>query len=220
LREFFEEFRGSFGNVFMLGLFGVFMVFDVVVSWLVGVVGFLGYGGIFLLMFLESTFFPFPSEVVIVPAGYLAFLGELNLGLVILMGVLGSLCGAWLNYFIADRFGRRVLLRFLRECHLVRVEDFFRRHGHVSMFNGRLIPVVRQYISFPAGLARMNGWRFSLYTGLGSFVWVSILALVGYFLGANEELISFYLGRLTFVVLGFVVLVCVVYVWWRGRERI
>ncbi len=194
------------------------MVFDVIVGFLVNFIGALGYFGIFILMFLESSFFPFPSEVVIVPAGYLAFMGEMNLGLVILAGTLGSLGGAWLNYFIADKFGRRIVLRFLKEHHLKRVEDFFERHGHISTFNGRLVPVVRQYISFPAGLARMNPLKFSVYTGLGAGIWVSILAFLGYFLGENEALIVSYLRELTWIVLGLVAVSSVVYLW-RCRVR-
>ncbi len=193
------------------------MGFDVVVLFLTDLFGSLGYAGIFILMFLESSFFPFPSEIVIIPAGYLAYFGRLNLVLVIMFGVLGSVGGAWLNYFLADRFGRKLLLRFLREHHLERVEKFFEKHGHISTFNGRLIPVVRQYISFPAGLARMNGWKFSFYTGLGAGIWVSILAFLGYFLGQNEALMKEYLRELTFLVVGFVVVWSLVYFWWKRR---
>jgi len=193
------------------------MVFDVIVSSLVGWIGVLGYFGIFFLMFLESSFFPFPSEVVIIPAGYLAFLGEMNLWLVVVFGILGSLSGSWLNYFLADRFGRKILLKFLRLHHLERVERFFDRHGHISTFNGRLIPVVRQYISFPAGLAKMNPWKFSFYTALGSGVWVSILALLGYFLGANEVLLAEYLRELTVIVLVLVGIGSLVYFFWRKK---
>lgn len=195
------------------------MVFEVIVSWLVAGVGALGYFGIFFLMFLESSFFPFPSEVVIIPAGYLAFQGEMNLALVILVGVLGSVCGAWFNYFLADKFGRRVVLKFLKTHHLKMVEDFFKKHGHISTFNGRLIPVVRQYISFPAGLAKMNGWKFSLYTGLGAGVWVSILAFLGYFLGENEGLVGLYLREITLSVLILVVVVTILYVWVLFRRK-
>jgi membrane protein DedA with SNARE-associated domain len=196
------------------------MVFDLVVSYLVGLIDALGYVGIFFLMFLESSFFPFPSEVVIIPAGYLAFKGEMNLALVILFGILGSLGGAWFNYFLADRFGRKILLKFLRIHHLERVERFFERHGQISTFNGRLIPVVRQYISFPAGLAKMNGWKFSLYTSLGAGIWVSILAFLGYYLGQNEGLIASYLREITILMLVLVFLGSVVYVWVKRRKAL
>jgi membrane protein DedA with SNARE-associated domain len=193
------------------------MVFDVIASFLVGWIGVLSYFGIFLLMFLESSFFPFPSEIVIIPAGYLAFLGEMNLWLVVVSGIIGSLCGSWLNYFLADKFGRRVLLKFLKSYHLERVEKFFDKHGHISTFNGRLIPIVRQYISFPAGLTKMNPWKFSFYTVLGSGVWISILAFLGYFLGANENLLAEYLKELTAVVLVLVCLITLIYFFWRKK---
>ena len=192
--------------------------YDAIVSFLVGWVDLFGYFGIFVLMFLESSFFPFPSEVIIIPAGYLAFQGKMNFFVVILVGVLGSICGAWLNYFLANRFGRKLVMRFLREHHLNQVERFFEDHGHISTFSGRLIPIVRQYISFPAGLARMNGWKFSLYTGLGAGIWVSILATFGYFFGQNEALVSGNLGILTGVVLGFVVFIGLIY-FWRNRRK-
>jgi membrane protein DedA with SNARE-associated domain len=193
------------------------MVYDAIVSFVVGSVDTLGYVGIFLLMFLESSFFPFPSEVVIIPAGYLAFQGEMNLALVVLFGTLGSLAGAWFNYFLANRYGRKVLLKFLKTHHLERVERFFQKHGPISTFNGRLVPVVRQYISFPAGLAKMNGWKFSLYTSLGAGIWVLILALLGFFLGQNEDLIVLYLREITVVVLVLVLVGTGFYVWWKKK---
>jgi len=172
------------------------------VKWIVESVSALGYIGIFILMFLESSFFPFPSEVVMVPAGYLASKGEMNLVVAILAGVFGSLAGAIFNYFLAKRFGRAFLVRygrylFLKEDSLDKLESFFEKHGEISTFSGRLIPGVRQYISLPAGLANMDLVKFSLYTTLGASIWVVILALLGYFIGENEELIKEYLSQIT-----------------------
>jgi len=169
-----------------------------VVNFVVDTVGSLGYIGIFIMMFLESSFFPFPSEVVMIPAGYLAYKGEMNLGLAIFFGILGSLGGALLNYFLAVRLGRAFLVKygrffFIKEETIVKMEDFFKDHGHISTFSGRLIPAVRQYISFPAGLARMNLLVFSIYTSLGAAIWVVILAMLGYFIGDNEGLVKEYL---------------------------
>lgn len=169
-----------------------------VVNFVVDTVGSLGYIGIFIMMFLESSFFPFPSEVVMIPAGYLAYKGEMNLGLAIFFGILGSLGGALLNYFLAIRLGRAFLVKygryfFIKEETIIKMEDFFKDHGHISTFSGRLIPAVRQYISFPAGLARMNLLVFSLYTSLGAAIWVIILAMLGYFIGDNEALVKEYL---------------------------
>lgn len=169
-----------------------------IVDFIVKTVGDLGYMGIFIMMFLESSFFPFPSEVVMVPAGYLAYKGEMNLFWAIFAGIAGSLAGAVFNYLLALKFGRAFLQRYgkyvlIKEETIERMESFFEKHGHISTFSGRLIPAVRQYISLPAGLAKMNLLKFSIYTSLGAGIWVLILALLGYFIGHNQALISEYL---------------------------
>lgn len=177
-----------------------------VINFIVETVSSLGYAGIFIMMFLESSFFPFPSEVVMIPAGYLAYKGEMNMYLVILFGILGSLAGALFNYYFAIKLGRTFLMKYgkyvlISEETILKMEDFFKKHGHISTFSGRLIPVVRQYISLPAGLARMNLFVFSLYTSLGAGIWVIILTLLGYFLGGNEALIKEYLHTIIVVIL-------------------
>jgi len=186
-------------------------------------IGSIGYMGIFLLMFLESSFFPFPSEVVMIPAGYLAFKGEMNLYLAILAGILGSVAGAVFNYYLALKFGRAFLLKygkyfFLKEESLDKLELFFSKHGEVSTFNGRLIPGIRQYISLPAGLSRMNLWKFSLYTALGAGIWVIVLVGLGYFLGSNEEMISEYLRTATLIAIISVAFITLFYIV-RAKRR-
>jgi membrane protein DedA with SNARE-associated domain len=187
-------------------------------------IGSLGYPGIFILMFLESSFFPFPSEVVMIPAGYLAQQGEMNLAWVFACGLAGSLSGALFNYWLAMKVGRSFLLRYGRylmmsPATLEKMEQFFDRHGEISTFNGRLLPGVRQYISLPAGIARMPIGRFTLYTGLGAGLWITVLVLLGYFLGANETMISRYLAELTWGVMAFVVLSSLLYYWWVHRNH-
>lgn len=177
-----------------------------IVDFIVQTVGSLGYIGIFLMMFLESSFFPFPSEVVMIPAGYLAYKGEMNIYIAIVAGILGSLAGALFNYYLAIKFGRKFLIKygkyfFIKEPTIVKMEEFFKSHGHISTFSGRLIPAVRQYISFPAGLARMNLFIFCIYTSLGAGIWVIILTLLGYFLGGNEALIKEYLHIIIITIL-------------------
>ena len=183
-----------------------------IVNFLVESVGSLGYIGIFILMFLESSFFPFPSEVVMVPAGYLASKGEMNLVLAILSGVLGSVAGAWFNYILAVKFGRKAILKFLKAHHLEKIEKFFEKHGEISTFNGRLLPGIRQYISFPAGLAKMHPFRFTLFTALGAFIWVSILAFLGYFIGENSTLIHKYLKEITIITIVLIAILTIVYI--------
>lgn len=195
----------------------------VVIDFLVETIGSLGYFGIFFLMFLESTFFPFPSEVVMIPAGYLAYQGEMNIYIVLLMGILGSLAGALCNFYLSKTLGRKLLLKYghyiwFEEDKLIKMENFFKSHGEISTFNGRLIPVVRQYISLPAGLSNMNVLKFSLYTTLGAAIWVTILTLLGYFIGDKAELIEEYLRGITIATLIAIVLLSVVYALYVKKE--
>lgn len=184
-------------------------MFHEFVGWVVDTVNHWGYLGIFVAMFLESSFFPFPSEVIMIPAGYLAFKGDMNIYAAIFAGVAGSLAGALFNYSLAAKYGRPFLLKygkyfFLKEESLTKLEQFFTKHGEISTFNGRLIPGIRQYISMPAGLARMPLGKFSLYTILGASIWVTVLALLGYYLGANAKEVSKYLKSATMIVLIFI----------------
>lgn len=184
-----------------------------------------GYFGIFFLMFLESSFIPFPSEVVMIPAGYLAHLGQMNLFVAILCGVLGSLTGALLNYYLALFLGREILIKFGKyvffdEKTMIKMENFFAKHGHISTFSGRLIPVVRQYISLPAGLGKMPLALFCLYTSLGAGIWVSILATLGYFLGQNEALLKEYLHWITLGLTLFVLFGIGLYIFLQRRKKI
>jgi len=195
-----------------------------VVDFVVNTVGSLGYAGIFAMMFLESSFFPFPSEVVMIPAGYLAYQGEMSIVAAVVAGTVGSLAGALFNYWLAVKVGRPLLLRYgrwvlIKPETLERMERFFRTHGEISTFNGRLLPGIRQYISLPAGLARMPLVRFSLYTSLGAGIWVLVLALLGYFLGANQQLLHQYLREITIAAAGFVVVSFAVYFAIRRRRR-
>jgi membrane protein DedA with SNARE-associated domain len=159
-----------------------------------------GYAGVFVMMFLESTFIPVPSEIVIPPAGDLARrTAEWSLGGVILVGTLGSLAGALFNYGLALYLGRPLLLRFIGRFgswfHLSmtvydRSEAFFLRHGAIATFTGRLIPGVRHLISLPAGLARMHLAAFCLLTALGATLWCAVLAVLGYRFGQDARLLS------------------------------
>lgn len=176
-------------------------MFTDIVHWIVDTVGSLGYPGIFLLMMIESSFIPFPSEVIMIPAGYLASKGEMSIVIAIFWGILGSLAGALINYYLAIYLGRPLLVRYgkyvmFEEKHMQKMESFFAKHGHISTLTGRLIPVIRQYISLPAGLARMNLAVFCFYTSLGAGIWVIILTLLGYYIGENEALIKEYLRQI------------------------
>ncbi|MDD3885790.1 MAG: DedA family protein [Victivallaceae bacterium] len=150
---------------------------------------------IFIFMTVESSFIPFPSEVVMIPAGFLAVRGELTTGyvwvdaaLAIIAGTCGSMAGAYINYYLALYLGRTALHRygkyfFLNEPTLDRAEEVFREYGSAATFVCRLLPAIRQLISIPAGLAKMNFVKFTLFTALGAGIWVTILTWVGIWLG-------------------------------------
>jgi len=193
------------------------------VSFSVEMVDALGYAGVVLLMFLESSFVPFPSELVMPQAGYLASQGRMNAAIAVAMGVVGSWLGALLNYYLALRLGRAFFLKYGRYLlcpppTFAKVEAFFQRHGEIGTFTGRLVPVVRQYISLPAGLARMNMARFLFFTGLGSGIWVTILTAIGYVAGRNQELIRQYTREWTIWLMVFCAVLLVAYTRMRRRR--
>ena len=194
-----------------------------IIIWLVNTIGDLGYPGIFLLMAMESSIFPIPSELVMPPAGYLAHQGKMDMTLVILSGTLGSLAGAYANYFVASWLGRGLLIKyghkvFIREAHIDRVERFFLKHGEVSTFIGRLLPVIRHLISIPAGLARMNHWRFTLYTLAGAGLWVATLSWLGYLIGAQKELIQQYAHEAVMGAIALSIVIAITYMLMYRRQ--
>ncbi len=187
-----------------------------IISSIVNTVGDLGYIGIVVMMFLESSFFPFPSEVVMIPAGYLSSKGDMNLYVVIFAGLFGGVLGALFNYYLALKLGRSLILKygkyfFMNEQKLYTMEQFFKKYGSISTFTGRLIPGIRQYISLPAGLGKMKLDLFILYTALGAGLWVVILTLLGYFIGENQTLIKQYLHIITLVLISFISIVSIIY---------
>ncbi len=195
-----------------------------IVNMVVELVSQFGYFGIFIMMFLESTFFPFPSEVAMVPAGYLAAKGEMNLIIAIVVGTFGSLTGALFNYYLARKYGRKGVLRFgkyffFTEEKLQKMEAFFVNHGSFSTFVARLIPGVRQLVSLPAGLSNMPLDKFTLHTVLGAGLWVMVLVLLGYFLGDNEALIKEYLHQIVLVTLGLIVIASGIYIFMNKRIK-
>jgi len=195
-----------------------------IVTTIVDAISGFGYIGIFIMMFLESSFFPFPSEVVMIPAGYLIFTGEMEWTPVLAASILGSIGGALLNYYLAVSLGRKVLVKygryfFMDEQKMEKLESFFIRHGAISTFSGRLIPGIRQYISFPAGLARMNLMPFLLYTGTGAGIWAFVLTILGFVIGDNQALAKEYMPQILAITLSFVLLLILFYIWNTKRTR-
>ena len=158
---------------------------------------------IFVFMAIESSFVPFPSEVVMIPAGFLAARGELGLGgplvavsVAVLVGILGSLAGAYVNYFLALKVGKPFLLKygkwfFLKPAALERACEVFNKFGAATTFVCRMVPAIRQLISIPAGISKMPLGSFTLFTALGAGVWTAILAFVGYAIGKSAGDISY-----------------------------
>ena len=183
---------------------------------------------VFVFMVIESSFIPFPSEVIVPPAAYLACTkGDVNIIAVVLIATAGAIGGALINYYLSVWIGRPIVYKFansrfghaclINEAKVRNAEDYFDRHGAVSTFIGRLIPAVRQLISIPAGLARMNIGKFIVFTGLGAMVWNCVLAALGYWLGTvvpQEQLfakVEEYNDYLTYIGLGIGV-VCLLYI--------
>ena len=173
-------------------------------------------------MTIESSFAPFPSEIVVPPAAYLAQQGQFNIYLVILAGIIGSLLGALINYYLALTLGRKIIYslankkfaRFLliSQEKLEKAEKYFLEYGNISTFIGRLIPAVRQLISIPAGFSKMKLKSFIIYTGLGSGIWVTILAVLGYVFGSNQEAFERYYSEISwfFLILALVVIIGII----------
>lgn len=177
-------------------------------NWTASLLDNLNYGTILLLMLIESTVIPFPSEVVVAPAAYHAAAGYQNVFLVVLFATIGADLGAAINYAAAYYLGRPIIYRFVRsrwgklcllnEEKIQRSEKYFADHGVVATLTGRLLPVIRQLISVPAGLAKMHFGKFLLYTTVGAGVWNSILATLGWYLHAvvpeeqlNEKIVEY-----------------------------
>ncbi len=193
-------------------------------NWLVDTIGTMGYVGIIVLMFIESTFIPLPSELVIPPAGYLISQNQMSWLGVIASGTVGSVLGALFNYAIAIYFGRPFILKYgkyfgVSQKHFMKGEDFFIKHGNISTFIGRLILGVRHYISFPAGLAKMGIGKFCFYTALGAGIWVWILAYIGYFVGNNKERIMEVSRQWTIYIILACICLVTIYIYWHKRKK-
>ncbi len=171
----------------------------------------IGYLGIFIGMFLESTIIPIPSEIIMIPAGIASAKGTMNIYIVTLVGTVGNIAGAVFSYYLALTLGRKIILKigkyfFIKPETIVKIEVFFKKYGTISVFIGRLLPGFRHFISLPAGLAKMDFKLFLFYTSLGAIIWTSILSFSGYIIGENQELIIKYIKELSVGLVIFILL--------------
>ena len=190
------------------------------VTYIVNTVSNFWYAGIFIMMTIESSFIPFPSEVAMIPAGYLASQWTMNFTLAFIAGTLGALSGASINYILGKYFGAKIIKGFVHqygkyifvsEKHYLQSEIFFQKHGGITMFNGRFIPAVRQLISIPAGVFHMNFTKFVIYTTAWAGIWNLILMTIGYIAGANKQLIDRYSQEALIGVIVFIILASLAY---------
>lgn len=180
-------------------------ILTVLAAWIVGIISSLGYGGIILTMAIESACIPLPSEIIMPFSGYLVFTGRFNLWLVGMAGALGCVVGSVLTYWVGLKGGRPLLEKYGRYALISRrdldnAEKFFNRYGLWSIFISRLLPVIRTFISFPAGVARMKFLPFVILTFLGSFPWCLGLAYVGKVMGENWDNLQTYFHQADIVI--------------------
>ena len=190
-------------------------------SWLVDIVGALGYPGLFLAMGLGNMLVPIPVETIMIPAGYLVEQHQMNVWLVLASAILGDISGSLISYYIARHFGRRFLFAygkyvFFSHDKIEALERFFKSHGEISVLTGRLVPGLRHFMAFPAGLSHMHVKKFMIYTGVGGGLWSGILVLVGYIIGGEKTLVKHYMPYIEGAI---IVAVIVMIIWYVRRHR-
>lgn len=196
-------------------------------AWITNSISTVGYPAIFFLMAVESALIPIPSEITMPFAGFLVGLGRLNFWLVVFLGGLGNLAGSLaayaLGYWGQETVVRRLIKKYgkylLITCEEVdQAERWFRSHGELIAFGSRLLPVVRTFISLPAGISQMNVIRFSVYTLAGSLIWSTFLAYIGKILGSNWDVLEVYFRKFDVLIIGTFILLAVIYIWHKIRK--
>jgi membrane protein DedA with SNARE-associated domain len=197
-------------------------------DWIISIMEQLGYFGIALLMFLDNVFPPIPSEVIMPSAGFAASKGQLLLSGVIIAGSIGSLVAAALLYWVGrkipnqsifnwvDRYGKYL---FIKSEDVKKALDWFEKYGHRVVFFGRMVPAVRSLISIPAGMSHMPFWKFMLYSSVGTIIWTTFLACVGYYFGNNIELMQQIFSRVGYVIITIVLILVAYFFYKKSKAR-
>lgn len=197
-------------------------------DWIISIMEQLGYFGIALLMFLDNVFPPIPSEVIMPSAGFAASKGQLLLSGVIIAGSIGSLVAAALLYWVGrkipnqsifnwvDRYGKYL---FIKSKDVKKALDWFEKYGHRVVFFGRMVPAVRSLISIPAGMSHMPFWKFMLYSSVGTIIWTTFLACVGYYFGNNIELMQQIFSRVGYVIITIVLILVAYFFYKKSKAR-
>lgn len=175
--------------------------------------------GVFVLMALESANIPIPSEIVMPFSGFLVSRGAFGFWSIILIGTLGQLVGSLVSYYIAGHFRPWTERRMAHSMEFQIVDKWFKKYGVATAFWSRLLPVVRTFISFPAGMFRVNIWKFSALTFVGSFIWTWLLTYVGFMLGENWNIIEPYFRKFDFVIAGVILLGLGLWVWYHFKRK-
>ncbi|MDY6486769.1 DedA family protein [Acinetobacter faecalis] len=196
-------------------------------EWVISIMEQLGYLGIAILMFLDNVFPPIPSEIIMPSAGYTASQNQLLLVGVIIAGCIGSLLAAALLYWIGYKFKHETIFKFVDRYGkflFIKSEDvkkslsWFEKYGHRIVFFGRMIPAVRSLISIPAGMSRMPFWKFMFYSSLGTIIWTTFLACIGFYFGENQALMQKIFSQVGYFIIG-IVLIIVAWIWYRRNQR-
>jgi membrane protein DedA with SNARE-associated domain len=200
---------------------------ELIGSWIIHFISTLGYFGVFILMTLESACVPIPSEVTMPFSGSLIASGQFNFWLLVIIGTLGNLVGSLLAYWLGawgqEAVVRKVIIKYgkyilVSEHEYDRSERWFRNHGELMVFASRILPVLRTFISLPAGVARMNLTRFVVYTTVGSFIWSFILTKIGVTLGANWQSLEVYFRKFDLVIVVAFVALVIWYIWHKLKH--
>lgn len=199
-------------------------IINLLANTVVWIIGLTGYSGVFFLMLVESCGIPMPSEVIMPFSGFLVVSGKLGFWQIVIIGALGNLAGSWLAYWLGKKGGRPLIEKYgkyflIHKRDLDLADRWFLKYGELTVFFGRLLPVIRTYISFPAGIAKMNFKKFSFYTFAGAFPWCLLFAWLGVKMGNNWELIREKLHKFDVAMAVAVVVLVALYIYRHVKHR-